>query len=1097
MNNTTERQENQVSHKDFQQNLDNLPDELLSQPRFFEVGANKVPHLKNWSNPDKQKNYSDIQGLVGFDTSGHGIAPDYILFDFDHILDKAGKFINEEAERFFYYVSESLKSYSELSISKEGAHILAKASDNNNFPSICAGAKGTLYFDSAHTKDSPKLEIFYKTSARYCLVTGNLFCCEAKTPIASGEVVDSVLGTILAEIQQRLDSKSPTNPKSFMEQAVTINAHEVTTMNEFSENKLGDKTLPLGLPPNTKNGDTASPPSLPQLPKKFPQGTDYDLFRAELMLDAINPVDLADTEWLTVMSACKNIGVPYSTVDQFNHRDPDRYNERGNESRWNSISNPSIGMGALYNIASKFGYDEKSAQRNWHALNSKSQSPQKSFIEQKVSINDTQALSKPESTDPKFGDKDIPEKTRHDLEEAIRFLDNLSEENLSVKNIYHSEIIHFVALAQTYGFIAQVQKFFYIIKNAKSAAKNRITESKNSLTAPITESERKELNEILSISIDTLRKAVFSQVQELKQKQRIFSKKQRQLRREEQARLQAIKRQNEIEENKSDLAYLIEEYAKNPSEGLANHIRHLILDSCDCSIDRYTGAIKTVKATAANADTIFSFDPTISGLVGFDEFQQAMVFKKQAPWYKTNCIGREWTDRDDAELRAYLRRTYTEFSGKTLIDDWLTAFSNKNAFHAVKNYFKNLPKWDGTPRAETIFTKFLRVKDTPYAREVTMNWLIAAIARIFHPGCRYQTALVLHGAQGIGKSYVIERLGGQWYSAIIDNVDDPHAIDAIRIVWIGEFKEMAAMRKAELNAIKSFIERSEDNRRAAYERRATKILRHCVFVITVNDDQFLSDMTGNRRYMILHCTSPRLGYVEGLTDEYIQQVWAEVFQKYNEMFDNDNAFDEKKLALSQSAQVQAEDIAQNYMRDDGTAGEINAFLNTKIPPKVVWNLLTKEEHRQFAANGFIKLTDGEADLNTRRRARGGRHVQQDIDAIHAIFHSDGGIVRKNSIRKGDEVIDEWFIYGSEYRQHICAAEIFTECFGNDRRKSIIRIHEVLNNLEGWTLGNRIKRDPVYGDQKKVFYRDKDEQDTPEENIVPTQNPIPDEEDLPF
>lgn len=1025
LDNNIERKEIQTqSHlqlKNFQQNLDNLPEELLNQPRFFEVGEDKIPHLKDWSNPSKQKLHTVIQGLVGFDTSGHGIAPDYILFDFDHILDKNGNFINEEAERFFYYIHKSLKSYSELSISREGAHILAKASDNNNFPSICAGTKGTLYFDSARTKDSPKLEIFYKTSARYCLVTGNLFCCEAKTPIASGEIVDSVLQSTLNEIQKRL-STAQTKPNDSKQAKAKSTVYE--------------------------------------------NSTDYDLFRADLMLDAINPSELEDTEWLTVISACKNIGIDYSTVDRFNHRDPERYNEKENEARWNSISNNSIDMAALYNIAAKFGYNEKSARRQW--------------FEKHPEL-------KPSAS------KNIDSTTKNKLDEAIIFLDNLSPENFSANDAYNQDNIHSVALAQTYGFIAQTEKFFATIKEAKANAKIRIADSQSELTAPITDSEREKLNEILSISIDAIRKTINNEAQDLKQKQKEFLKNQKKLRKQEQARLQALQRQKEIEKNQDNLFYLIEEYRKYPSEELAKQIRALILNSCECSMDKYTGAIKAVKATAANADTIFSFDPTISGLVGYDEFQQTDVFFKQAPWYKDNCIGKEWKDKDDAELRAYLRRTYIEFAGKNLIDDWLTSYSNKNAFHAVKNYFKNLPKWDGIPRAETLFIKFLRVKDTPYAREVTMNWLIAAIARIFHPGCRYQTALVLHGAQGIGKSYVIERLGGQWYSAIIDNVDDPHVIDAIRIVWIGEFKEMAAMRKAELNAIKSFIERSEDNRRAAYERRATKILRHCVFVITVNDDQFLSDMTGNRRYMILHCNSARLDYVKGLTDEYIQQVWAEVYQKYNEMFDNDNDFDEKKLALSQSTQIQAEDIAQNYMRDDGTAGEINAFLNTKIPPKVIWNLLTKEEHRQFAANGFIKLIDGESDLNTRRRARGGRNVQQDIDALYAIFHGNNGIVRKNEIRRGDEIIEEWFIYGSEYRQHICAAEIFNECFGNDRRKSITRIHEVLNNLEGWTLGNRIKRDPIYGDQRKVFYRDQDKYDASEKKITSIQS----EEDLPF
>ena len=122
---------------------------------------------------------------------------------------------------------------------------------------------------------------------------------------------------------------------------------------------------------------------------------------------------------------------------------------------------------------------------------------------------------------------------------------------------------------------------------------------------------------------------------------------------------------------------------------------------------------------------------------------------------------------------------------------------------------------------------------------------------------------------------------------------------------------MAAMRKAELNAIKSFIERSEDNRRATYERRATKNKRHCVFVVTVNDDQFLNDMTGNRRYMILHCNNERLNYVKGLTPEYIDQIWAEVLIKFNEILKD--GFDETRLKLSYESQKEAEEIAQNYL----------------------------------------------------------------------------------------------------------------------------------------------------------------------------------------
>ena len=114
---------------------------------------------------------------------------------------------------------------------------------------------------------------------------------------------------------------------------------------------------------------------------------------------------------------------------------------------------------------------------------------------------------------------------------------------------------------------------------------------------------------------------------------------------------------------------------------------------------------------------------------------------------------------------------------------------------------------------------------------------------------------------------------------LTENVEDSHTADAIKKDWIVEIKEMSAMRKAEINAVKAFIERSSETRREAYARHATTTYRHCVFVITVNDSEFLRDVTGNRRYLILHCNSQMFDYVEGLTKEYIDQVWAEVYAR--------------------------------------------------------------------------------------------------------------------------------------------------------------------------------------------------------------------------
>ena len=272
--------------------------------------------------------------------------------------------------------------------------------------------------------------------------------------------------------------------------------------------------------------------------------------------------------------------------------------------------------------------------------------------------------------------------------------------------------------------------------------------------------------------------------------------------------------------------------------------------------------------------------------------------------------------------------------------------------------------------AETLFIKFLKAEDSPYVREVTMNWLTAAVARIFHPGCDYQLAPILLGEQGIGKSYLINKLGGKWYGSLVDDVSDPHAIDAIQKLWLVEVKEMASMKK-DIDANKRFIDSAKDTRRLAYARRPTTIPRHCVFLITTNNRLCLADLTGNRRHPVIFCHAKPREYAPGLTDKYIAQVWAEVFHHYNELFKD--GFDNSKLELSKAAQIQSDETAEQFTRDDLTE-EIKSFLDIKIPPQIIWKLLSKEERRKFFdANNFsIEL----GDIDNRFKNFAGKHYDK-------------------------------------------------------------------------------------------------------------------------
>lgn len=656
------------------------------------------------------------------------------------------------------------------------------------------------------------------------------------------------------------------------------------------------------------------------------------------------------------------------------------------------------------------------------------------------------------------------------LKKAVEYLDSLTADNITVSNAQSGKTKHAIALCKFYdSFAESAANFFARLELAKSNATNKI--KRLELAGNADAESLCKLQALVGVSVRDIKAEVGTRITEIKKEYKHFREEE-----EHKAAQAELERKlaKQAAQDKANTDRLKELLAAPQSKERDTEIVSVIRELCDWKRDKLGNPIE-IRGTQANMD-LFLNDPNINGLIGYDEFQQADVFLKAPTWRRNVKKGDLWTDRDDAQFRTYLRRTYSEFSAERIIFDTLINCSETNSFHEVKDYFRKLPKWDGKKRAERFFIDWLKVDDSPFAREVTLKWLLGAIARIFNPGCKFQWSLVLHGNQKIGKGFVLERLGGKWYIPLTDRVDDPHIVDAIQKMWIGEFKEMAAMRKAELNAIKQFLELSADTRRFAYDRRAKTILRHCVFAITVNDDKFLSDLTGNRRFLILHSNLPKFGYVKEVegeslnNDNVIAQIWAEVYELYNEMFKD--GFDERKLELSSDTEFQGEKIAENYLRDEEAEGQIKSFVDQKIP-EPIWDLLSKEERRKFfAEGGKLILVDGLTDLNKRCRVKGGRNLQQTIDKIYNFMHSD--FVTENQTLHGGKTVDEFWIYGSDYRQHVCAAEIANECFGNDKKISCPKIIEVLKKITGWEKSDkRIARNFAYGDQKTIFFRKAD------------------------
>lgn len=421
---------------------------------------------------------------------------------------------------------------------------------------------------------------------------------------------------------------------------------------------------------------------------------------------------------------------------------------------------------------------------------------------------------------------------------------------------------------------------------------------------------------------------------------------------------------------------------------------------------------KRIKNTIDNAVIIMRNDPLFKGRVGFNLFSQREIVLKDLPWRKIRNGGKEFNDADESNLRHYLERVYN-LSGKEKINDALAIAIRDNSFHPVKDYLKSLPAWDGVPRVDSLFIDYLGAEDSAYTREVTRKALVAAVARVYDPGVKFDNMPVLVGPQGIGKSTVLDRLGGQWFTDSFNfhmlKGDSKRGEEQIQGAWLVEIGELAGIGKADLESAKSFISRREDKYRAAYGKRTSFYPRQCVFFGTTNNDEFLRDATGNRRFWPIptNAEAATKNLFTGLHAGEVGQIWAEALVLYKKG---------EPLFLDDEISSVAVDIQEAHTESDERVGMILHYLDILLPEN--WSEMGLWERRNW-------------------------------------INSEG----ENDIQPA----------GVKPRNIACAAEIWIELFGGTikdiSRQNTKFINDVLRKAKGWRIAKSNRKFDFCGLQR--------------------------------
>lgn len=411
--------------------------------------------------------------------------------------------------------------------------------------------------------------------------------------------------------------------------------------------------------------------------------------------------------------------------------------------------------------------------------------------------------------------------------------------------------------------------------------------------------------------------------------------------------------------------------------------------------------------TTDNVLIILENDPNLKGKFVFEEFSNRILCLGALPWNDSSGV-RDWTDNDDAGLRHYIEKVYA-VTGKDRICDALSLCCHQNKINAVQDYLKDLPCWDGVTRVETLFIDYLGAADNTYTRAVAKTSLTAAVARAMNPGVKYDYMPVLVGPQGLGKSTLLRLLAPKWFNDSLTTLEGKDSYETVQGSWIIELAELVGMSKSDDNRIKQFLSKQEDIFREPYGRRTGRFPRRCVFFGTTNEEEFLRDHTGNRRFWPVNCgiQTPIKSVFTDLAAN-VQQIWAEAVLMWR---------NGEKLYLLPEIETYAKQAQEEHSEHSAKEGIIREFLDREIPKD--WEKRSLNDRKMYWAG---------------------------------VFDSDRA---KTELKR---------------RERICAAEIWCEAFGGEiryfRRSDAAEINAILARISGWKKNQKAMRiGCAYGVQK--------------------------------
>lgn len=368
----------------------------------------------------------------------------------------------------------------------------------------------------------------------------------------------------------------------------------------------------------------------------------------------------------------------------------------------------------------------------------------------------------------------------------------------------------------------------------------------------------------------------------------------------------------------------------------------------------------------ANAVTYLRWAPELTGMVRFDLMMRAVYLAHRVPGSGLGAAGNPQQDDDITEIQDWLQRNGLALIGRDVVQQAVNLVAREHAFHPAQDYLNGLV-WKGELLLDTWLAKGLGAESQPepYLTRIGRMFMLSMVYRIMQPGCQCDYMIVLEGLQGETKTTACRIIAGNWFS---NSMPDLHGHDEVRISmhmrgkWLIEIGELSSFKKSEMDKLKDFLTRREEQYTPKFARNEVFESRQCVFIGTTNEETYLKDSTGARRFWPVKIGDIDLAWLERNRD----QLFAEAMCAFRsgETYWPAKEFEARHIKAEQDDRFEVdawEDPILEWLACPGT--NIGVSPSKPLPPVIMCT--TKE-----IAAGALRIDVARQDMVTQKRIAG-------------------------------------------------------------------------------------------------------------------------------